>query len=116
MKPEIVESKNRKLSDWPKVQAMSEGDVFLLLLDRTGENLLLDFMFIVKGSQMKLVDWSQPPLSNVRGLKYPSLINSTFCPMIHWACESICHQANIGTGLSSGEGDGFNPADEKQYV
>ncbi len=45
-----------------------------------------------------------------------SLINDTLCPMMHWACESICHRGNIGTNLSSGEGDGFNPADEKRNV
>lgn len=43
-----------------------------------------------------------------------SLINNALCPMMHWACESICHRGNIGTNLSSGEGEGFNPADERK--
>lgn len=43
-----------------------------------------------------------------------SLINDTLCPMMHWACVSICHRGNIGTNLSSGEGESFNPADEKR--
>ena len=45
-----------------------------------------------------------------------SLINNTLCPMMHWACESICHRGNIGTNLSSREGEGLNPADEKRNV
>ena len=44
-----------------------------------------------------------------------SLINDTLCPMMPRALrEHLSPAGNIATNLSSGEEEGFNPADEKR--